>query len=48
MANITLQGNACTTNGDLPQAGTAAPDFTWSMRNWPMSAWQISPARKNS
>jgi thiol peroxidase len=28
MANITLQGNACNTNGDLPGVGSTAPDFT--------------------
>lgn len=28
MANITLQGNACNTNGDLPGVGSVAPDFT--------------------
>ncbi len=28
MATITLQGNVCNTNGDLPQVGSAAPDFT--------------------
>lgn len=27
MAKITLQGNACNTNGDLPAVGSAAPDF---------------------
>lgn len=27
MANITLQGNACTTNGALPAVGSDAPDF---------------------
>lgn len=27
MAKITLQGNPFTTNGDLPAAGAAAPDF---------------------
>lgn len=27
MANITLHGNACNTNGDLPAVGTAAPTF---------------------
>jgi len=27
MATITLQGNACNTNGDLPAVGSAAPDF---------------------
>lgn len=27
MAQITLQGNACNTNGDLPGVGAAAPDF---------------------
>lgn len=27
MAQITLQGNACNTNGELPAAGAAAPDF---------------------
>jgi len=28
MANITLKGNACNTNGELPEVGTTAPDFT--------------------
>jgi thiol peroxidase len=28
MANITLQGNACNTNGELPAVGSTAPDFT--------------------
>jgi thiol peroxidase len=28
MAAITLQGNACNTNGDLPAVGSAAPEFT--------------------
>jgi len=28
MATITLQGNACNTNGELPAVGSAAPDFT--------------------
>jgi len=28
MATITLQGNACNTNGDLPKVGSTAPDFT--------------------
>ena len=28
MATITLQGNACNTNGDLPGVGSTAPDFT--------------------
>jgi len=27
MAAITLHGNACNTNGDLPAVGTTAPDF---------------------
>ena len=27
MAQTALQGNACNTNGDLPAAGAAAPDF---------------------
>ena len=27
MAKITLNGNACNTNGDLPAVGSAAPDF---------------------
>lgn len=27
MANVTLRGNKITTNGDLPQTGSAAPDF---------------------
>jgi thiol peroxidase len=27
MASITLHGNACTTNGDLPAVGSDAPDF---------------------
>ncbi|KPK36485.1 MAG: thiol peroxidase [Gammaproteobacteria bacterium SG8_47] len=27
MANITLQGNPCTTNGDLPAVGSQAPEF---------------------
>ncbi len=27
MAQTALQGNACNTNGDLPVAGTTAPDF---------------------
>ena len=27
MAKITLQGNAISTNGDLPKVGTTAPDF---------------------
>jgi len=28
MAKITLKGNPCTTSGDLPAVGSAAPDFT--------------------
>jgi thiol peroxidase len=28
MANITLKGNACNTSGDLPEVGSAAPNFT--------------------
>jgi len=28
MADITLKGNACHTNGDLPAVGSNAPDFT--------------------
>jgi thiol peroxidase len=28
MATITLHGNACNTNGDLPGIGSTAPDFT--------------------
>ncbi|OOZ39769.1 lipid hydroperoxide peroxidase [Solemya pervernicosa gill symbiont] len=28
MADITLKGNACHTNGDLPAVGSSAPDFT--------------------
>jgi thiol peroxidase len=28
MATITLQGNACNTNGELPGIGSTAPDFT--------------------
>jgi len=28
MATITLQGNACNTNGELPEIGSTAPDFT--------------------
>jgi len=28
MATITLQGNACNTNGELPEVGSTAPDFT--------------------
>jgi len=28
MATITLQGNACNTNGELPAVGTTAPEFT--------------------
>jgi thiol peroxidase len=28
MATITLQGNACNTNGELPAVGSMAPDFT--------------------
>jgi thiol peroxidase len=28
MATITLQGNACNTNGELPAVGSTAPDFT--------------------
>lgn len=28
MAKITLKGNAISTNGDLPQVGSKAPDFT--------------------
>ena len=28
MATITLQGNTCNTNGDLPEVGSTAPDFT--------------------
>ncbi len=43
MANITLEGNAIRTNGDLPAVGTAAPDFhlvdkhlnTVSLASWP-------------
>lgn len=27
MAQITLKGNPCNTNGDLPAVGTSAPDF---------------------
>ncbi len=27
MAIVTLQGNTCNTNGDLPAVGSAAPDF---------------------
>jgi len=27
MAIVTLQGNACNTNGELPAVGTTAPDF---------------------
>jgi thiol peroxidase len=27
MASITLHGNPCTTNGELPVAGSEAPDF---------------------
>ena len=27
MATVTLNGNACNTNGELPAAGSAAPDF---------------------
>jgi len=27
MAQITLKGNPCSTNGDLPAVGTTAPDF---------------------
>jgi len=27
MAIVTLHGNACSTNGDLPAVGSAAPDF---------------------
>lgn len=27
MATVTLQGNACNTNGDLPAVGSSAPDF---------------------
>ncbi len=27
MASVTLQGNACNTNGDLPAVGSTAPDF---------------------
>ena len=27
MATVTLQGNACNTNGELPAVGSAAPDF---------------------
>ena len=27
MAKITLNGNACNTNGDLPAVGSQAPDF---------------------
>jgi thiol peroxidase len=27
MADITLQGNPCHTNGDLPSVGSSAPDF---------------------
>ena len=27
MAIVTLHGNACNTNGDLPAVGSAAPDF---------------------
>jgi len=28
MASITLQGNACNTNGELPAVGSVAPEFT--------------------
>ena len=28
MANITLKGNPCHTSGDLPELGSAAPDFS--------------------
>lgn len=28
MAKITLKGNECNTSGDLPEVGSAAPDFT--------------------
>jgi len=28
MATITLQGNACNTNGELPGVGSTAPEFT--------------------
>lgn len=27
MANVTLKGNPCTTNGELPKTGTPGPDF---------------------
>ena len=28
MATVTLQGNPCHTNGELPEVGSQAPDFT--------------------
>ena len=27
MATVTLDGNPCNTNGELPAVGSAAPDF---------------------
>lgn len=33
MATVTLQGNACRTNGELPAAGSHAPDFKLTKGN---------------
>ena len=46
MAQITLGGNPINTNGDLPAAGAAAPDFTLTKADWtPVSAGDLAGQR---
>ncbi|MEM8706560.1 MAG: thiol peroxidase [Actinomycetota bacterium] len=46
MAEITLGGNPIHTNGDLPAAGSAAPDFTLTKSDWePVSAADLAGQR---
>ncbi|NDH96501.1 MAG: hypothetical protein EBZ17_03435 [Actinobacteria bacterium] len=46
MAQITLGGNPINTNGDLPAAGAAAPDFTLTKADWtPVSAADLAGQR---
>ena len=43
MATVTLKGNACQTNGELPAVGTAAPDFSLvntELKDVTLANWQ--------
>ncbi|MDH3588830.1 MAG: thiol peroxidase [Gammaproteobacteria bacterium] len=43
MATVTLKGNTCHTNGDLPRVGDQAPQFTLTnskLEDVPLEAWR--------